>query len=455
MNPLELAVQSALKANAYQLDLFAKAGTINHPRGVIMTAYRNARRSMRQALMDRNKIWAANEVMTALIRTIRFEIAPLLEKAQLYGLRDAQKQLEFYGVKPTDDFMALGLQAQREAALDAVVGTVEQQWKTTKGILQVGSDVDLILGDEERIGVLRPGDPIASVSTWISSLMWTTWGGVVQTSTKQKNRIEKLAVVAVDSRTTDCCLNVHGQHVPFDEPFHLTGTPRYADHLDWSPFHNYCRTSIALYYEDYDDGITDQMKKEAGSEKDRRGEDKRRKLAGLSPLDRSSPKKIRSYRVAKPGGADIETPTPTALSKAWCNGSWYRTPTHMKWAVKEEFGLKTWVWDPKNTAIDQNLVKALQPTIRQMYNQTQEFFRSQGVTSVRLYRGLKNPTDMFSVLESWTSDYSTAARFDGFTVLVEDIPIHRIFMAHVGPNWVNGKFGNQFEYIVLPPEFEG
>lgn len=57
----------------------------------------------------------------------------------------------------------------------------------------------------------------------------------------------KQAVAAVDERTTDCCLRAHGQIKPLDEDFVLVGTPRFADTVDWTPFHWNCRSSVTLY----------------------------------------------------------------------------------------------------------------------------------------------------------------------------------------------------------------
>jgi hypothetical protein len=50
---------------------------------------------------------------------------------------------------------------------------------------------------------------------------------------------QKQAIATLDERTTDCCLRVHGQTQPIDEPFKLTGTPRYADEIQDPPFHWY------------------------------------------------------------------------------------------------------------------------------------------------------------------------------------------------------------------------
>jgi hypothetical protein len=71
----------------------------------------------------------------------------------------------------------------------------------------------------------------------------------------------KQAIATIDKRTTECCLRVHGQIQSLDDPFRLDGTPRYADEVQDPPFHWYCRTSEALYHEEFENfGIpTDEM----------------------------------------------------------------------------------------------------------------------------------------------------------------------------------------------------
>lgn len=70
---------------------------------------------------------------------------------------------------------------------------------------------------------------------------------------QQEATYQKQAIATIDERTTDCCLRVHGQVQPLNEPFHLTGTPRYADEVQNPPFHWYCRTSEALYHESFEE----------------------------------------------------------------------------------------------------------------------------------------------------------------------------------------------------------
>ena len=75
---------------------------------------------------------------------------------------------------------------------------------------------------------------------------------------------EKQAAATIGERTTDCCLTVHGQIQPLSKPFHLTGTPRYADWIHHSPFHWYCRTSIVLYLPEFEEiGISTQEMRDA------------------------------------------------------------------------------------------------------------------------------------------------------------------------------------------------
>lgn len=82
--------------------------------------------------------------------------------------------------------------------------------------------------------------------------LWALAGGALAAmygSWQQQSGVRywKQAIAAIDERTTDCCLRVHGQIQPLDKPFELSGTPRFADKVQNPPFHLYCRTATALY----------------------------------------------------------------------------------------------------------------------------------------------------------------------------------------------------------------
>lgn len=72
------------------------------------------------------------------------------------------------------------------------------------------------------------------------------------------------AIAAIDERTTDCCLRVHGQIKDLNDPFELRGTPRFADRIQHPPFHFYCRTAEGLYVEEFEAfGITTETMRSA------------------------------------------------------------------------------------------------------------------------------------------------------------------------------------------------
>lgn len=110
-----------------------------------------------------------------------------------------------------------------------------------------------------------------------------------EAQTGQKWR--KQAIAAIDERTTDCCLRVHGQVQDRDKPFRLTGTPRFSDQKQNPPFHRYCRTATTLWIEEFEAvGVTtDEMRSAANAEleaRERTGE--RVKIHPASAISRRS-----------------------------------------------------------------------------------------------------------------------------------------------------------------------
>jgi hypothetical protein len=65
--------------------------------------------------------------------------------------------------------------------------------------------------------------------------------------------MQKQAVAVVQPGvTTECCLRVHGQIQPIDQPYRLTGQPRFADEMMFPAFHWRCRSSSVAYHPLYD-----------------------------------------------------------------------------------------------------------------------------------------------------------------------------------------------------------
>lgn len=86
--------------------------------------------------------------------------------------------------------------------------------------------------------------------------------------------LKRQAVAVIQGNTTDCCLRVHGQIVGINEPFTLTGEPRFADKLMHPPFHWSCRTAAAAWHPRFEAGglTTESMRTSAQAERARRKE---------------------------------------------------------------------------------------------------------------------------------------------------------------------------------------
>ena len=156
-------------------------------------------------------------------------------------------------------------------AMEAWLGVVNSQAAAVGAVLVAGGEVELVIGDETRGGILQPGPVVREGARWLTSAMVQGWWGAVGGSVQPEFEWYKQAIAAIDERTTDCCLRVHGQAVPMGKKFKLTGEPRYGDEQAWSPFHWYCRTSVALVTADeVEDDLTRRMREAAKAELARR-----------------------------------------------------------------------------------------------------------------------------------------------------------------------------------------
>ena len=123
----------------------------------------------------------------------------------------------------------------------------------------------------------------------------------------------------------------------------------------------------------------------------------------------------------------------------------------MKEAVRNEFGVRRGIiYNPRGHEIPSGDIAAARPVVRGMYEKTQAYFREQGITELKLYRGVKSETNVHGVIESWTSDLKTARKFNGHDIMEQTIPVDRILLAHNGPGWKNGRYGQQYEFVVMP-----
>jgi hypothetical protein len=259
-NPLQQAVNSGIRANEMIGDLIADVGTETNPQGYVQVAYRNAERAMLSALGEQNRLAAVNDVMGQLRDNVLRDTRTLFATAQEQGAGESAKQLRFYNLPSPDvSRVSVDLSSQSQSALDVVAAGLDRQIAVVRTMILTNADDNEIVGDEDRAGVLRASEIASAAAFWGTALLWDAfdyWTGIFSGG----EQFQKQAVAALDNRTTDCCLRVHAQVQPFNRPFHLTGTPRFAEYVDWPAFHYWCRTSGVLYLPGYDDGISAKMR---------------------------------------------------------------------------------------------------------------------------------------------------------------------------------------------------
>lgn len=291
----EIVVRSALRAGDDIDRLIGRLGTVRHPRGSVLVAYRNAERALRDVLGGRASALQmtqdANEVMQGLRRELAAMALEMLREAGELGQNNARQQAQAQGLDvPLATF---GLALDIAAMVAAWLAVVDQQAAAVRALAATGADEDEILGDEHRAGVLRPAPVIAEGARWVASAVTAAaaayfgsllgrQGGQARGATGGAtgggaSEWYHQAVAAIDERTTDCCLEVHGQVQPLDQPFRLTGEPRYADELDHPPFHWYCRSAEAmLHRSQVGDQFTQEMQEAARAEQEARARTKER-----------------------------------------------------------------------------------------------------------------------------------------------------------------------------------
>lgn len=410
--------------------LFARLGTSRHPRGRILTAYRQARRAL--AGGERIDLRIANEVLAELRLSVEEIAVDSLRAAAEAGNEQARRMTALYGLPGVSPPTA------QNAELAAWMTTYDAQAAQVRALAMSG-EKSAIIGDDNRVGALSPSPIVREGARWlaISAMGGLSHGinGAISRSGKHDEFVRQ-AVAAVDGRTTNCCLNVHGQAVEMEESFSLTGTPRFADKMSDPPFHNFCRTVwVLVHRRDVNDSLSVQMRNAAAAE-----------LASRAGASRQSGDYTSSASVS--GTRTTTSISESVLLDSWVSGAHYKKSILLKSAIREEFGRKGLLLNRNNYQIGAGDIQAARPVVRAIYNDTQAALR--GKRSVKLYRGVKSSIRTPGVVESWTTDIATARKFNGYDVMEMEIPIERIFAFSGGPNWKNGRYGEQFEYMVIP-----
>lgn len=227
------------------------------------------------------------ERMTDKIKLLQSAILQPLDETALWYMNQQLGLLRAVGEKRLPNIQQLNLSTYSKRMDAYELLKVPPAWITTmkknmelnltRGMISKVDTTSLV----ERLFAVNVLDGRASVArlagvaaeTEVKSNIWTAsilsmFALYDETKNQTGTIYSKQAIAAIDSKTTDCCLQVHGQIQPLDKPFHLTGTPRFADYVDSPPFHWNCRTAEALYTESMEEKgtTTSQMKDAADAE---------------------------------------------------------------------------------------------------------------------------------------------------------------------------------------------
>ena len=283
MSVHERAIQNALDTGDDIKALFDKLGSADHPRGVIMALHRSFMREIAPHLDN-------PPVMREMLRTYKTRLTvafvQVFEQAAATGANRAERDIARNDIVENGALLPDPILSQlTQPARDAIAAAIDAQINAVYAQLAMGRDPVAVIGDAGRVGLLSPSSLLKVGKRIVAEVVSSAreqrlqaafnsgfggFGGLILPDANAVARVEvykRQAIAAIDERTTDCCLRVNGQVVGVDELFKLSGTPRYADKMADPPFHDYCRTSVALVHQDdIDDRMTSDMRKAAIAE---------------------------------------------------------------------------------------------------------------------------------------------------------------------------------------------
>lgn len=267
----ERAIASALGAGDRLQVLFNALGTKEHPTRGVWAAFGMARQTLQGHLGDARLV---SRTLSQLRETTQNTVRAQLLAAARVGEKQAAREISIYDDLPRVELPEDDLDLLMDAALAAVGGELEALLAKVRAMALTGVEEAVLLGDDTiagRVGILRASGIVAAAILWIASTAFGAYSQTIDASIQQSDtrpdEWAKQAIAAIDPRTTQTCLHVHGQVVPLKGKFKLVGTPRYADEMDGPPFHGHCRTATGLVrVRDANDDLTQRMERAGQAE---------------------------------------------------------------------------------------------------------------------------------------------------------------------------------------------
>lgn len=256
------AIRAGVRYDKQLRALFGRRiGSRDHPRGVILAAYRRARAGLLDAYGNPIAVEAIlGEYRAAVETTVRTG----LDDAAVIGADQAEDVLRAWGI----DIARPSTSGIKRPAVTAVMRTTDAQLESIKSGNLTAAQV---LGGSARVGLFAPGIIQREAADQMANVAAIVQEGIMYASAETAGAFGdfvRQAVAVVDERTTPCCLGVHGQIRNMGEPFRTPDPPAYSDWQDRPPFHHFCRTSqVLLPRLAGRDVLTDRMRRAATLER--------------------------------------------------------------------------------------------------------------------------------------------------------------------------------------------
>lgn len=235
--------------------LFNRLGSLDNPNGKVYAAYRTSRRALRGNL---GKPRTVNEILMTMRDAVEASTGKVLQASVDVGEKKAEFERKVYGLPAPKD-QNVNIKPQ----LTSVMAAVDNQITSVKSAVAIGMDEATILGNANQVGLLTPAPVTREADRWIVALAVITYAGLIRSSlraTGAASDFVRQAVAVLDQKTTNTCLQVHGQVTGMGEAFKLEGEPRFANEMDEPPFHYNCRTGVVIVkVEDAEDRFTDDL----------------------------------------------------------------------------------------------------------------------------------------------------------------------------------------------------
>ncbi len=232
------AIRAALAYSQGLRTLFRRTvGSVAHPRGEIVTAFRKAFRSLAAGGLDETIL--AGIILQVYGEEVNLAVFNGMDAVNELASRQILRTAAAYGIAGLV-ISPIGID-QSIAAVNSIVAG--QSAAINSGLLTEAQ----ILGGTNRVGLFAPGTVQREAANQIAAVGQQTLDGSFEAMEQANPEIEfaQQAIAMLDAVTTPCCKDVAFQVRRRGRLFDTPLTPSYSSQQRSPPFHDYCRTTLA------------------------------------------------------------------------------------------------------------------------------------------------------------------------------------------------------------------